>query len=243
MQIKMVGNVPAVSTLDVYEGLGVEHETIMRLIKKHKSHFDEIRIVRFEIRKIKKGRGRSTTFCYLDEEQATFLITLMKNSEKVVEFKKRLTRGFYRMKKFIAVQMNQRANAEWLEARKNGKVIRRQETDTIRDFVEYATAQGSKNARMYYVAVSRMQNKALFFLDQKYPNIRELLDVHQLATVSVADRVVARAIKKGMEQALPYKDIYQLAKSNVETLAAVHGKTPVPAMQIDNHRQTSLLET
>jgi phage regulator Rha-like protein len=38
---------------------------------------------------------------YLDEQQATFLITLLKNSEVVVKFKKSLVKEFYRMKAFL----------------------------------------------------------------------------------------------------------------------------------------------
>lgn len=125
-----------------------------------------------------------------------------------------------------------KANAEWLEARKAGKFIRREETDIVKQFVEYATSQGSKNAHHYYSNISKMENKALFLLDQKYKNIRELLDMGQLMMIPVADKIVSKALKEGMENGLYYKDIYQNAKHNIELLAIIHGKSKIPIGKI-----------
>lgn len=235
--VKSIENDLVVSTLDMWKPLDVDHNAILKLVKKYEQDFQEIRTFGFEIQ---KSAGRPTTFCYLNEEQATFLITLMKNSPRVVPFKKKLTREFYRMKKFIAQQMNQKANAEWLENRANGKLIRKIETDTLKRFVEYATAQGSKNAHHYYSNISSMQNKALFFIDQKFKNVRDLLDIHQLTTLQIADRIVIRALEEGMAANLGYKEIYQKAKQNIETFAAIHGKSQVPVAGLPDNRQMQI---
>lgn len=225
LQVRTVNNVLVVSTLDMYEGLNVEHKAILQLVKKYETEFQDIRTFTFEM---SKSGGRPTTFCYLDEEQTTFLITLMKNSEYVVPFKRKLTKEFYKMRRFIAQQMNMKANAEYIEARQQGKLIRRTETDTIKDFVEYATAQGSQNAKMYYSNISRMQNQALFLFDQKYKNLREILDINQLSIVKIADKIVSKAIQEGMAQGLHYREIYQMVKSRIETFATLHGKSSIP---------------
>ena len=47
------------------------------------------------------GGVQKIKMCRLNEEQATFLISLMKNTKQVVAFKKELVKQFYRMKKFI----------------------------------------------------------------------------------------------------------------------------------------------
>ena len=73
-----------------------------------------------------------------------------------------------------------------------------------------------------------MQNKALFFIDQKYKNVRELLDIQQLWVLVLED---------GMARQLHYKDIYQLAKTNIETFAAIHGKSSVPVHQLGHNQQ------
>lgn len=156
-----------------------------------------------------------------------FLISLMKNSDLVVKFKKKVVQEFCRMRRFIEGQALQRHNAEYIEIRKSGKIIRHSETDVVKDFIEYATAQGSTHAKMYYVNISKMQNKALFLLDQKYKNVRDLLDISQLMTVASADKIVLKALKEGMSQGKKYQDIYIDAKNNVETFSKIHGKSEV----------------
>ena len=228
LQVKNIGNILVVSSLDVAAGMKVEHETIVRLIKRYENHFQDIRVFRFEIGKF-GDVGRPISFCYLDEEQATFLITLMKNSDVVVEFKRKMTKVFFKMRKALAKQMNLKANAEWVASRQSGKLIRREETDTIKAFVAYAKAQGSQNAERYYCAISKMENRALFMFDQKYKNVRELLDIGQMSILRTADKIVERAIIEGMERCLNYKEIYCLAKDRIETLAKMHGKGRIPA--------------
>lgn len=239
LRIKTVDNVLVVSTLDMWEGLQVEHKALMDLIRKYKTEFSDIRLITFE-KVITNKRGKPQEHCYLDEEQAAFLITLMKNSPVVVPFKKRMTREFFRMKKFIAHQINQKANSEYLEIRSSGKLVRRVETDTVQRFVNYATEQGSTSAFRYYANISKMQNKALFLLDQKFRNVRDLLDIEQLMTVASADKIVVKAIEDGMAKKLNYKEIYQIAKQNVETFAMIHGKSSVPVNRIAHSGQKQL---
>lgn len=46
------------------------------------------------------------------------------------------------------------ANADWQARRLEGKVVRRDLTEEIKVFVDYATAQGSKSARWYYKSLT-----------------------------------------------------------------------------------------
>jgi phage regulator Rha-like protein len=224
-----VKGVPLVSTLDMWEGLNVQHEALLKLVRKYEAEFQSIRTFGFQSQ---KSGGRPTSFCMLDEEQATFLITLMRNSETVVPFKLKLTREFYRMKKELIRLSSQDQNAQWLEQRKAGKETRILTTDTIKTFVDYATEQGSKNAAKYYANISTMENKALFLLEQQFKNLRDALNIHQLSTVKSADQIVIKALVDGMAQGLHYKDIYKLAKVRVEGFAEVIGKTLIPSSQL-----------
>jgi phage regulator Rha-like protein len=227
--VRAVKGVPLVSTLDIAKGFGVEHFAILRLVQKYEPKFQSLRTFHFESQ---KSGGRPTSFCMLNEPQATFLVSLMRNSDLVVDFKLRLAAEFDRMKKELIRLASQGQNAEYLEQRKLGKVTRLLTTDTIKGFTEYATAQGSKNAAKYYMSLTTMENKALFLLEQKYTNLRNILDLHQLSTIKSADAIVAKALKDGMDQGLHYKDIYLLAKKRVEAFAEVIGKSPVLGMQL-----------
>jgi phage regulator Rha-like protein len=227
--VSLVKGVPMMSTMDIAKGFGIEHFAVLRLVHKYEGVFQKKRAFAF---KSQKSGGRPTTFCMLDEEQTIFLVTLMRNSDVVVDFKSRLTGEFTRMKNELIRVASQNQNAQWLETRRAGKETRLIATDSIKAFVDYAKGQGSTKAEMYYANISKMENKALFLLEQKYTNLRDTLDIHQLSTIKSADQIVMKALKDGMDNGMHYRDIYALAKLRVESFAEIIGKTLIPAKQI-----------
>ena len=178
-------------------------------------------------------RGRPGEEYLLNEQQVTFLIALMRNSPKVVKFKKTLVKAFFEQRRIISRLVYQRENPNWQDARKDGKVIYRQKTGVIKQFVDYAVAQGSQNAPRYYANLAKMENSALFFFEQKYRNMREVLTIRQLMQVATADGVVDKALKEGMERNLPYKECFLLAKERVIAFAEIIGRSPVLAMDLE----------
>lgn len=58
-----------------------------------------------------------------------------------------------------------------------------------------------------------------------------MLDMRQLMVVSVADNIVSRALKEGMECEMHYKDIYKLAKDRIENFSKINGQSNVPSQQ------------
>jgi len=224
--VKIESNKPVTTTLVIAKGMNVDHHSIMKLVRKYENEINLI--IRFEIRLLKNKKGRPTEYAILNEEQTTFLITLMRNSDIVVDFKLKLTREFYKMKSALADMTLRQKNEAWKLQREQGKLSRREETDVIKKFVEYATKQGSTSARTYYANISNMENKAFFLLQEKFKNIRNALTGQQLQIISTADIAVAEALKLGMEQELHYKEIYQLAKQRVDLIASVIPKTTVP---------------
>ena len=122
------------------------------------------------------------------------------------------------------------SNYQWLEKRNLGKIERKNAMDTIKEFVSYSLAQGSKNAHRYYINITEMENKELLSLDllgQKFPNLRDSLDGFALDALKMADHAVARALSEGMGKGMHYKEIYGLAKERVRMLAFAIGKIPV----------------
>lgn len=84
----------------VAECAEVQHETIQRLIRKHLNEFEEFSKVRFEIRPLPSGQ--KAKIYHLNEQQATLLITFLKNTAPVVEFKKNLVKAFFKMREDLA---------------------------------------------------------------------------------------------------------------------------------------------
>jgi phage regulator Rha-like protein len=221
--VEIKGSVPFTTSIVIAEGVGIEHLAVMRLIKRYQ-HTETLSD--FESQKV-RTKGRPLIYAVLTEQQATFLVTLMDNNEKVVSFKEKLTNEFYRQRMVISALRSQRKDYEWQQQRVEGKIRYMQKTDTIKQFVDYATAQGSESAEKYYSNLAKMENSALFLIEQKYPNLREVLDLRQLMMVAVADDVIERALTEGMSNSLHYKECYKLAKERVIALAAVVGKSPV----------------
>ena len=89
---------------------------------------------------------------YLNEEQATFVITLLRNSKVVVKFKKELVRQFYAMKKFLI----EKQSKLWNDTRIANKDNRLKETDVIKLLVDYAKEQGSTHSDKLYMTYTKL---------------------------------------------------------------------------------------
>lgn len=229
MSTKLVvlhNNEPMTTSLIVASGTKNQHKNVMGLIRIYKPDLEEFGEVAFETRLNKQGSP--TEYAILNEPQTTLIITYMKNTKVVREFKKNLVKEFFRMRKLLLESSSRKDTPEWIKARQAGKVARRLETDVLKQFIEYARQQGSTNADRYYANISKMENAALFLIEEKFPNLREVLTAQQLNWIQTADTVVIKALQDGMSQGLPYKGIYQLAKRRVETFAGIIPKSSVP---------------
>lgn len=116
----------------------------------------------------------------------------------------------------------------WKIARQEGKLVRKLTTDIIATFIEYARKHGSSSPEMYYQNFSKMVNASLLEVADKKPkNLRDHLNVIQLHTLSVAENIIAKSLVECMAKGLPYKDIYQIAKSKIQTYAETVGRTRI----------------
>lgn len=91
----------------IAERLGVEHESFMKTLKKHLLQAEQaFGVIRFEIGKPQLGTkgGRPEVFAWLTEEQATFYMTLSRNTLEVVQCKVELVNAFFKAKQIIPAQ-------------------------------------------------------------------------------------------------------------------------------------------
>jgi len=221
------------NTLIVADGVGLEHRAVMTLLK---THSNTETLSTYQMLKVSRG-GRPVKYAELSELQVTFLITLMRNSKKVVEFKEKLTKEFYNQRNIIAELIAQQKDPNWQMVRSDGKLVYKQKTTVIKQFVDYATKQGSKSAKRYYSNLAKMENKALFFVEQRYTNLREIMTIKQLMQVSTADDVIERALIDGMNSAMDYHEIYKLAKHRIICFAEIIGQSPVHNLCLTNDEE------
>ena len=126
----------------VAEYAQVQTDTVNRLIRKHLKDLEEFGDVGFEIRACPHRTGASLQKLYhLNEQQATLLITYLKNTPPVRLFKKTLVREFFQARQELTRREIQRAAKA---------PVRRSLTDAIRD--------SGENERMHGQAFSTYTN-------------------------------------------------------------------------------------
>lgn len=194
----------------IADGTGSNYRSVQKLIQKYQDDLKEFGQVRFEIASVKKSRGIKNKKVYLlNEQQTTLLMTYMKNTPVVREFKKALVREFYEMRKFIM----ERHTEEWVESRKLSKITRKVETDVLKELVEYAQARGSKNARKYYPIYSALANRTCGITN------RDEAHISQLNTLSVVEDVIGCTVRESIAQGMDYHEIYTVCKERLSVFA------------------------
>lgn len=85
----------------ISEGMEVDHESTQALIKRYKKELETFGVIRFQIGKPSEQGGRPKKEYMLNRDQSMFLITLMRNNPKTVDFKLRLVTQFSAMERWI----------------------------------------------------------------------------------------------------------------------------------------------
>jgi Rha family phage regulatory protein len=246
------GGVLFTTSLDVAEKFSKRHDHVLASIRKICADSEEIDAPKSKDVNAPKigdsnfGRRNFSLSSYLDEKnerrpmftmtRSGFAILAMGfTGKKALEWKIKYEQAFSLMEQTL---LNQK-NLSWQASRQQGKLSRRDETDTIADFVAYAKSQGSTKPEYYYKHLTNATYKALFIVTDKFPgSFRDLLNTAQLSFLATAEHVTAKALQDGMAQGLFYKDIYPLAKSRLEALAQTVGVSPV----ICQRKQLSIAE-
>ncbi|WP_084254162.1 Rha family transcriptional regulator [Methylobacter marinus] len=90
------------SHISIAEGMEVTQDSSLQLIKRYKADLEEFGRVRFQIVPFQtKGGVQKHKEYMLNRDQALFLITLMRNNQRTVAFKKRLVKQFSEMEAWI----------------------------------------------------------------------------------------------------------------------------------------------
>ena len=134
--VEVNGRNPVTTTLQIALGLGIQHASVIKVVRtylpdiqefgrvlfENSYDFKELSNSGFEIRN--SNQGRHTRYAVLNEQQAYFLMTLMRNSPRVIEFKKALVKAFFEARTllqtdyFALLQQREALNAK-LECEKD----------------------------------------------------------------------------------------------------------------------------
>ena len=170
----------------------VKHDTVQSLIRNHQEDFESYGIIGFEIRKL-DGRGRPMKIYRLNEQQATLLITYLKNTEPVRAFKKALVKAFFEMRDELTQFKLQRA----LE-----KPKRKTLHDSIESWKEAPKHAHSTITNLLLKGTSGMNKKQLMAARGGYNGIDSLTSTELVRYQALEDMAIAM-INLGMT----YQDI------------------------------------
>ena len=218
--VSIVNDKPMTTSLIVAKKFKREHRNVLRDIENLECS-QEFRALNFELSSYRSKQGKDFPMYHMTRDGFVFLCMGFTGQE-AAKWKEAYIGVFNAMEAEIAKTKQNKA-IEWGRARHQTREARKDLTDCIQKFVEYATAQGSKNAAMYYSNITKMEYAALSLISQreKVPsNFRDTLDLMDLSFLMTAEFAAQNAIEYGMLHGMNYKDIYTLAKHKVETFAA-----------------------
>lgn len=204
-----VKSLPFTTSDVIAEYAQIKHHAVQQVILKHEDDLKEFGTVAFEMRACRHKTGASMEKIYhLTEEQATLLITYLKNTEPVRRFKKELVRQFYEMKtELIRRQVN----------REERKPIRRSLTDSVKDNPDKGVWSYKLYTDLCYKAVVGKTASQLRKERGAAPkaNATDFLTADELSAVSRVEGQVAVLHDMGME----YEQIKQMVVAKNATAA------------------------
>jgi phage regulator Rha-like protein len=128
--VSIVDGQTVTTSLAIAEGVGNPHSSVIRLIRDNKADIEEFGPLSFEIRPRSNGRhgGGNTEYAMLNEQQATLLMTYMRNNDVVRAFKKRLVKAFFQLAQNSRAQLPDfsdpvQAARAWADAQEKRNIL------------------------------------------------------------------------------------------------------------------------
>jgi len=165
---------------------------------------------------IEQREYKGTEFtAYLMNRDCFILLAMRFDTNRARQWQGKFVAAFNAMEQNIAASISNQQDKEWLAGRDTGKIVRLEETDVIKEFVEYATAQGSQSAKFYYKHITDATYKALGLMSQRKPKLRDMMNIYELSELLLAERLAKNSLKKYMDLGRGYKDIYESVKEDL----------------------------
>lgn len=209
--VELIENEIFTNSKIIATGTENKHESIAAIIQKYWDDIKEFGEIRFSDLKSGNSKGgRPERIYYLNEEQATFTITLLRNSKIVVKFKKELVRQFYSMRRFIL----EKQSKQWDDTRISNKENRLKETDVIKLLANYAKEQGSKNSDKLYMVYTKLAKTVV-------QGKRDSISISDLNNLTLVESIILQTIRIDMSMEMYYKDIYKDCKQRIERFVEI----------------------
>lgn len=204
-------------SLVVSKKFGQKHAYTVRTIKKLIEDISDLRVISNHPKVVEEERVyRGTKYtAYLMNRPFFSLLAMRMKGKKAIEWQLKFNNAFYEMEKRILQGQVNDSDSSWISSRSQGKIARKEETDAIKIFVEYATAQGSQSAKYYYKHITNATYKALGLMAQKDPKLRNSMSIYEVSQLLLAEKLAKDKLIEYMNLGRNYKDIYQSVKEDL----------------------------
>lgn len=102
LTVKEINDVLVVDSRLLADELGIVHKNLLGNIRKYLIEIEQFGRVLFETQPLQTAGGEQLqSFCYLNEDQAIFVMTLSRNTEKVIKCKANLVKAFKQAKEML----------------------------------------------------------------------------------------------------------------------------------------------
>lgn len=109
--VEVIDGEAVTSSLAIAQGTSNPHASVLKLVRNNQEDFEEFGRVGFEIRPFDTAGGtQKRTVAYLNEHQATLLMTYLRNTTVVKDFKKKLVRAFFELRDNASAEQQAQTN-------------------------------------------------------------------------------------------------------------------------------------
>lgn len=158
-------------------------------------------------------QNRQEYYKYLMDRDGFTLLAMGFTGKEALLWKLRYIQAFNLMEQALF----QQRSPIWQDTRTYSKAIRKQETEVIKLFVEYAKGQGSNHSDKYYSLFSALADDAAGITN------RDMADITKLNRLTIIENIIANCILVCIQNQMPYKSIYQECKSKIRSFQILMG--------------------
>lgn len=197
--LKALNGVPRVDSRLIAEQLGVKAHNIFALMKKYQASIEQLGILPFKTGVI-QGRGQPEKYALLTEDQAYFLLTLSRNTPKVVALKLNLVKAFK-----VAREQSETNSKEYLP-------LYHSLHDEVSRLAQVAKEAGSTTAaHIFHINANKVINAAMGIVSGQ----RAELNIEQRLLLSILQAVYANTLRRSLMGGDSHKDASRKAKQSV----------------------------
>jgi len=201
----------------VAKKFNMKHAYVVRTIIQVADDISDIRVIGYHpdfFPEKREYQGQDYT-AYLMNRDFFSALVMRFRGKGALKWQLTFIAAFNAMEQRLLLGTTNKTDQQWIGQREQSKLARKEETDVIKEFVEYATEQGSKSAKFYYKHITNAAYKALDLMAAKKPKLRDTLDLYQLAELTLIEREARAKLKLYMDLGRHYKDIYSSVKDDL----------------------------